>query len=70
MFTLVLKCPPLLYDIVGLRIRAWYIRGFPLGNVYFRSKHGASARCASAVKVVCKDIDVLETKTVSLNHIL
>jgi hypothetical protein len=49
--------------------RARYVRDFALFRIYYSSETCASAECASAVNVVCRDADVFRTKTVSLSHI-
>jgi hypothetical protein len=39
-------------------------------SVCSSSKNCPSARCASAANVVCRDVDIFGTKTLSLKHIL
>jgi hypothetical protein len=57
------KFYPSVLEPVSLQVPAQHI------NVCCSSKNCLSAICASAA-VVCRDIDVFGTKTVSLNHIL
>jgi hypothetical protein len=62
-------CPSVLEN-VGLRVPARRIGDFTLFSVCSSSRYCPSARCASSVNVVCKDIDVFGAKPVLLNHIL
>jgi hypothetical protein len=62
-------CPSVL-ETVGLRILVRYIRDFSMFSVCSSSKNCPSARCASAANVVCRDVDIFGTKTLSLKHIL
>jgi hypothetical protein len=62
-------CPSVL-ETVGPRIPARYIRDFYMFSVYSYSKSYPSARRASAANVVCRDVDIFGTKTLSLKHML
>jgi hypothetical protein len=57
-------------EIAGLRVPVRYIRDFPMFNVCCVTKNCPSARCASAAKVVCRNVDVFGPKTLLLKHIL
>jgi hypothetical protein len=57
-------------ETVGLRVPVRYIRDFTMFNVCSSSKICPSARCDSAANVVCRDVDIFGTKTLSLKHIL
>jgi hypothetical protein len=57
-------------ETVGVRAPARYIRKISLFFVRFSSINCPPTRCASGTNVVCRDVDVFGTKTVSLNHIL
>jgi hypothetical protein len=61
-------CPSVL-DTAGLRVLSRYIRDFSMFNVCSSSKNCPFARCASAAKVVCRDIDIFGAKTLSLIYI-
>jgi hypothetical protein len=58
-------CPPVL-ETVALRVPARYIKEFNMFNVWSSSKNCPSARYASAVIVLYKDVDVFGTKIVLL----
>jgi hypothetical protein len=62
-------CPPLL-ETVALRIYARYLKEYSIMNVCSSNKNCPSAACTLGVDVVCRDIDVCGTKSVSLNDIL
>jgi hypothetical protein len=57
-------------EIVGHRVPARYIRDFALFNVCSLCKNCASARCASAANVVCRDADVFRARNILLNLFL
>jgi hypothetical protein len=57
-------------ETAGLGVTDPYIRDFSMFNVCSSGKNPLDARCVSTENVVCRDSDVLETKTVSLNGIL
>jgi hypothetical protein len=57
-------CPSVL-EIVGLRVPARHVRDFGLFSVCSSSKNGPPVRCASAANVVCRDADVLTSRTLS-----
>jgi hypothetical protein len=61
-------CPSVL-ETVGLRVPVRYIRDFSMFSVGSSSKICPSDRCASAANVVCRDVDIFGTKTLSLKHI-
>jgi hypothetical protein len=60
-------CPSVL-EIVGLRVPARYIRDFESFNVCSSSKNCPSARCASVVNIVCRDVDVYGARNIQLHH--
>jgi hypothetical protein len=62
-------CPSVL-ETVGLRVPVRYIRDFSMFSVCSSSKNCPFARCASAANVVCTDVDIFGTKTLSLKHVL
>jgi hypothetical protein len=62
-------CPSLL-ETVDLRVPARYIRDIALLNAHFSSNNCPSTSYASAPNAVCRDADVLGTKTVFRNLIL
>jgi hypothetical protein len=62
-------CPSVL-ETVGPRVPALYSRDFSMLNFCSSSKSCPPARGASAANVVCRDIDVFGTKTLSLKHII
>jgi hypothetical protein len=64
------KFCPFVLETVGLRVPFRYIRDFSMFSVCSFSKNYPSARCASAANVVCRDVDIFGTKTLSLKHIL
>jgi hypothetical protein len=59
----------LLLESVGLRIPDRHISDFSMFNVYSSSKNHPSTRFASSANIVCSDVDISGTKTVS-HHIL
>jgi hypothetical protein len=61
---------PSVLETVGLRVPVRYIRDFYMFSVCSSSKNCPSARCSSAANVVCGDVDIFGTKTLSLKHIL
>jgi hypothetical protein len=63
------KFTSVLLETVVRRILARCIRGFSMSNVCSSSTNCPPAICASAADVVYRDVDVFETKTISLNHI-
>jgi hypothetical protein len=60
-FTLVLN------SVMLFRFLARYVRNFSKFNVC-SSEDWPSVRCASAAKVVCRDVDVFRNKTVPLKY--
>jgi hypothetical protein len=62
-------CPSVL-DTVGPLVPSRHIGDFSVCNLCFCSKNCPSARCTSAANVVCRDVDVFGTKSLSLKHIL
>jgi hypothetical protein len=56
------------FEIVDLKVSAWYIRKMSLLNVCSSSINCQSTRCVSADDDVFRDVDVLGTKTVFINH--
>jgi hypothetical protein len=62
-------CPSLL-EIVGLRVPARYVRDFSLFNVCSSGKNCPSARCASAAKMVFKEVDVFGFRNILFHHLL
>ncbi|PNF35360.1 hypothetical protein B7P43_G02582 [Cryptotermes secundus] len=61
---------PSAFETFGLRVPVRYIRDFPMFNVCSVRKNCPSARCAYAVNVVCRDVDVFGPKTLLMKHIL
>jgi hypothetical protein len=55
------KFCPSVFEIVGLRVPAGYIRDFRLFSF------SSSARFASAANDICRDVDVFEARHVLLN---
>jgi hypothetical protein len=51
-------------------ISARYVRDVSVFDVCCSIKNYPPVRCASAANVICRDVDIFGTKTVSLNHIL
>jgi uncharacterized membrane protein len=67
-FTLVLNSALLFFEIVGFQLPGWCIRDFALFNIFSSRKNCPSARCASVVYVVGREVDVFGAKNVL--HIL
>jgi hypothetical protein len=61
---------PSVFEIVGLRVPARYIRDIAFFSVCSSCKNCLSPRYASVANVVCRDVDVFGAKKVLLNHIL
>jgi hypothetical protein len=58
-------CP--VFEIVGLRVPAGYIRDFRLFSSSSSCKHSPSARFVSAANDICRDVDVFAARHVLLN---
>jgi hypothetical protein len=64
------KLCPFVLEIVGLRVPAPYTRVFTSFNICSSRKNCSSARFVSAIKFICRDVDVIGAKNVLLNHIM
>jgi hypothetical protein len=62
-------CPSVLY-IIDLLVPSRHIRDLSVFKLCSCSKNCPSARYTSAANVVCRDVDVFGTKTLSLQHVL
>jgi hypothetical protein len=59
-------CPSVL-ETVGLRVPVQSVRDFSMFSVCSYSKN-CRAACTSAANVVCRDVDIFGTKTLSFKH--
>jgi hypothetical protein len=64
------KPGPSLLETDVLLVPARFIKHSFLFDVCSSSKNSLSGKCSSAANVVCKDVDVIGTKTVSIKTIL
>jgi hypothetical protein len=61
------KFCPSVFEIVGLRVPAGYIRDFRLFSSSSSCKHSPSARFASAANDICRNVDVFAARHILLN---